>query len=85
MQKMTGAKGQIVLVIPAETQKPETVLLPRGPQHSSSGPPSHCSTTAPSDLPLLVHLTPGTSPDPPTAPALFISSGSTVALLDNSC
>lgn len=67
MQKVAAAKGQLVLVIPAEAQKLETTLLPRGPQHSSSGPQSHCSTTAPSPHPpLLVHLTSGTSPDLPT-------------------
>lgn len=56
MQKITEAKGQPVLVTPAEAQKLETILLPRGPQHSS-GLQSHCSTTAPSPyLLLLVHL-----------------------------
>lgn len=54
MHKTTGAKGQPILVTPAETQKLETILLPRGPEHSS-GLKSHCSTTAPYLL-LLVHL-----------------------------
>lgn len=74
MQKTTGAKSQLILVISAETQKLETILLPRGPQHSSSGPQSHCSTTAPyPHLSLLVHLTPGSSLPAP-APSLSAQS-----------
>lgn len=55
MQKTAGAKGQPILVTPAEAQKLETILLPRGPQHSSGLKP-HFSTTPSPYLLLLVHL-----------------------------
>jgi len=66
---MAGTKGQPLLVTPQEARSPETILLPRGPESSSAGPQPHPSTTAPPPhIPFT--KTPGTSPDPPTAPAL---------------
>lgn len=44
--KVPGAKGQPLLVTPEEAQSLETILLPGGPQHSSTSPQHNNSSSS---------------------------------------